>query len=63
MGKVIHWELNKKFKFVHTNKWYMLNLESVLENEMHKIFWEIDNGFCNLGQMTKPSDKKRKPIE
>ena len=30
MGKVIHWELCKKFKFDHTNKWYMLNPESVL---------------------------------
>ena len=31
VGKVIHWELGKKFKFEHTNKWYMHNLESVLE--------------------------------
>ena len=31
-GKGIHWELCKKFKFDHTNKWYMHNLESVLEN-------------------------------
>ena len=22
-GKVIHWELSKKFKFDYTNKWYM----------------------------------------
>ena len=42
MGKVIHWELCKKFKFDHTNKWYMHNLESVLENEMHKLLWDID---------------------
>ena len=35
--KVIHWDLCKKFKFDHMNKWYMHNLESVLENEMHKI--------------------------
>ena len=33
VGKVIHWELCKKFKFDHTNKWYMCNLASVLENE------------------------------
>ena len=23
VGKVIHWEMGKKFKFDHTNKWYM----------------------------------------
>ena len=37
LGKVIHWELCKKFKFDHTNKWYMPNPESVLENKKHKI--------------------------
>ena len=26
---VIHWELYKKFKFDHTNVWYMQNLVSV----------------------------------
>ena len=24
VGKVIHWELCKKLKFHHTNKWYVL---------------------------------------
>ena len=28
--KVIHWELCKKFKFDHTNKWYVHNPESTL---------------------------------
>ena len=23
VGKVIHWEMCKKFKFDHTNKWYL----------------------------------------
>ena len=31
MGKVIHWEMYKKFKFDHANKWYMHNLAPVLE--------------------------------
>ena len=35
--KVIHRELCKKFKFDHTNKWYMHNSESVIENETHKF--------------------------
>ena len=42
MRKMIHTELCKKFKFYHTKKWYMLNLESVLENETHKILWDFD---------------------
>ena len=33
VGKLIHWELYKKFKFDHLNKWYMHNPASVLENE------------------------------
>ena len=37
MGKVIHWELCKKLEFDHTNKWYMHNPESVLENKTHKL--------------------------
>ena len=37
VGKVIYWELCKKFKFDHTNKQYMNNPESDLENEIHKI--------------------------
>ena len=24
VGKVVHWEMCKKFKFEHTNKWYYL---------------------------------------
>ena len=37
MGKVIHWEWCKKFKFDHTKKLYKHNPESTLENEIHKI--------------------------
>ena len=35
--KVIHWELCKKMKFDHMNKWYMHNTESILENEIPKV--------------------------
>ena len=37
-----NWELCKKFKFDHTNKWSMHNPESVLKNEMHKPFWNFE---------------------
>ena len=42
LEKVIHWELCKKFKFDHANKWYMHNLKSVLENETRKILWDFN---------------------
>ena len=37
VGKVIHWEMCKKFKSDHTNKWYMHNLAPVLEKDTHKL--------------------------
>ena len=37
VGTVIHWEMCKKLKFDHTNKWYMQNPASVIENDTHKL--------------------------
>ena len=42
VGKVIHWEMCRKFKFDHTNKWYMHNPAPVLENDIHKLLWDFD---------------------
>ena len=42
VGKVNHRELCKKFKFDHTNKWHMQNLEYVLDNEMHEVLWGFE---------------------
>ena len=42
VGKVIHLEMCKKFKFDHANKWYMRNPEPVLENDTHKLLWDFD---------------------
>ena len=33
VGKVIHWEMCKKFIFDHANKWYMHSPAPVLEND------------------------------
>ena len=41
-GKVIHWKLCKKMKYDRTNKWYMYKEESILENEIYRILWEIE---------------------
>ena len=42
VGKVIHWEMCKKFKFDHANKWYMHNPAPVLENDTHKLLWDFN---------------------
>ena len=42
VGKVIHWEMCKKLKFDHTNKWYMHNPAPVLENATHKLLWDFN---------------------
>ena len=42
VGKVIHWEMCKKFKFNHINKWYMHNPAPVLENNTHKLLWDFN---------------------
>ena len=63
MGKVIHWELCKKFKFDHTNKRYTYNPEFVLENLTYKIFrnFEIQtNPLISTKQPDKKKKKKRK---
>ena len=39
---MIHWEMFKKFKFDHTNKWYLHNPGHVLENDTHKVLWDFD---------------------
>ena len=41
VGKVIHWEMCKKLKFDHTNKWYMHNPVSFLENDTLKLLWDF----------------------
>ena len=42
VGNVIHWEMCYKFKFDHTNKWYMHNPASVLEKNTHKLLRYFD---------------------
>ena len=37
MGKVIHWELCKQFKFDHAN-----HTESAQENDTHKLVWDFE---------------------
>ena len=54
VGKVIYWELCKKFKVDRTNKWYMHNPESVPENETHKILLDFEIQMNHLTSTWRP---------
>ena len=66
VGKVIHWEMCKKFKFDHANKWYMHNPAPVVENDTHKLLWDFDIQTDHLISARRPdliiinNKKKRK---
>ena len=66
----------KKFKFDYTNKWYMHNPESFLENETHKIFWDFeiqtdplilarrsDQVIVNTKERERERERERKPAK
>ena len=64
VGKVIHREMCKKFKFDHTNKWYMHNSAPVLENDTHKLLWDFNIQTDHLIPARRPdliiTNKKKK---
>ena len=60
VGKVMHWEICKKIKFDHTNKWYMHNLAPVLENNTHKLLLDFDIHTDHRISATTPEQKIEK---
>ena len=61
VGKVIYWKMRNKFKFDHTNKWYMLNQAAVWMNDTQTpIGLWYTNGSPNLGQKTRPYSNQQK---
>ena len=42
VGKMIHREMYKKFKFDDANEWYMNNPPPILENDTHKLQLDFD---------------------
>ena len=63
MGKVIHCEMSQKFKFDHTNKWYVHNPAFVQGNDTHKLLWDFDIQMDHLILAWRPDliiiDKKK----
>ena len=59
VDKVIHWEMCNKFKFDHTNKWYMYNLQ--LSKKMaHKLLWDFDIQKDHLISAHNNQEKKKR---
>ena len=56
----------KKFKFDHTNKWYIHNPAPVLENDTHKLLSDFDIQTDHLISARRPDliiiNKKKKKI-
>ena len=67
VGKVIHWEMCKKLKLDHANKWYMHNPAPVLENDTLKLLWDFDIQTDHLISARRPDfiiiKKKKKKKE
>ena len=67
VGKVIYWEMCKKFKFDLTNKWYMHNQAPVLENDTHKLLRDFDIQTNHLISARRPDhiiiNKKKKNLQ
>ena len=66
VGKMIHWELFKNFKF-HTNKGSTQNTESLLENEMYRLHWDFEIQADHVISAKRPYlvivNKKQEPAE
>ena len=54
VGKVIQVKLCKKFKFDHSNKWYIHNPESVPKNVTHKLLWNFELQMYHLVSARRP---------
>ena len=46
--------MGKKFKFDHTNKWYMHKPAPVLENDTHKLLWDFNIQTDHLISVRRP---------
>ena len=57
----------RKFQFDHTNKWYMHNPASVLENDSHNLLWDFNIQTDHIIPARRPdliiiNNKKKKRI-
>ena len=50
----------KKLKFDDTNKWYVHNSVSVLDDDTHKLLWDFDIHTNNLISARRPDQQQQK---
>ena len=67
VGRVVHWEMCRKFRFDHKNKWNMHNPAPLLENDTHKLLWDFNIQTDHLIPARRPDliiihKKKKKKI-
>ena len=48
VAKEVHWDICKKNRLEHSEKWYEHVLEGAVENEEIKVLWDIHIYFDNL---------------
>ena len=62
MAKKVHWEICKKNRFEHSEKWYEHALKVAVEHEEIKVLWDINIQCDNLIEARRPDliviDKK-----
>ena len=62
MAKKVHWEICKKNRFEHSEKWYEHALKVAVEHEEIKVLWDINIQCDNLIEARQPDliviDKK-----
>ena len=62
IGKEVHWNLFKKNRLKHTEKWYEHVLEGAVENEEENMLWDINVQSDNVNEARRPDiiliDKK-----
>ena len=62
MAKKVHWEICKKNRFEHSEKWYEHALKVAVEHEEIKVLWGINIQCDNLIEARRPDliviDKK-----
>ena len=62
VAKKVHWDICKKNRLEHSEKWYEYALEGAVENEENKVLWDINIQCDNLIEARRPDliviDKK-----
>ena len=54
VGKIVHWKLCKKYNLERKEKWYEHEPESVMENDVVKILWDVNIQCDHVIQARRP---------